>query len=68
MRRAAAIQLIIARELGLSHNDNPLQGSFVIEELTREGFAIRYDAPRHDLGTALSEYLLPTLRKRYARA
>jgi methylmalonyl-CoA mutase len=29
-----AIQLIINRELGLAKNENPLQGSFVIEELT----------------------------------
>ena len=34
VRRAVAIQLIIARELGLSMNQNPLQGSFVIDELT----------------------------------
>jgi methylmalonyl-CoA mutase len=30
-----AIQLIINRELGLAKNENPLQGSFIIEELTR---------------------------------
>jgi methylmalonyl-CoA mutase len=35
VRRALAIQLIINRELGLSRNENPLQGSFAIEELTR---------------------------------
>jgi methylmalonyl-CoA mutase len=29
-----AIQLIINRELGLARNENPLQGAFVIEELT----------------------------------
>jgi methylmalonyl-CoA mutase len=29
-----AIQLIINRELGLSKNENPIQGSFIIEELT----------------------------------
>jgi methylmalonyl-CoA mutase len=34
VRRAMAIQLIINRELGLAKNQNPLQGSFVIEELT----------------------------------
>src|SRR5690606_37688676 len=34
VRRALAIQLIISRELGLSRNENPLQGSFIIEELT----------------------------------
>ncbi|HKI98892.1 MAG TPA: methylmalonyl-CoA mutase family protein [bacterium] len=34
VRRAIAIQLIINRELGLAKNDNPLQGSFIIEELT----------------------------------
>lgn len=34
VRRAMAIQLIIARELGLSKNDNGLQGGFIYEELT----------------------------------
>ncbi|WP_269306087.1 fused isobutyryl-CoA mutase/GTPase IcmF [Aeromicrobium sp. HA] len=34
VRRALAIQLIINREWGLAANENPLQGSFVIEELT----------------------------------
>lgn len=34
VRRAVAIQLIINRELGLNKNQNPLQGSFVIEYLT----------------------------------
>jgi methylmalonyl-CoA mutase len=34
VRRALAIQLIINREHGLSYNENPLQGSFIIEELT----------------------------------
>ncbi len=34
VRRAVAIQLIINRELGLTKNENPLQGSFIIEELT----------------------------------
>ena len=34
VRRAMAIQLIINRELGLARNENPLQGSFIIEELT----------------------------------
>jgi methylmalonyl-CoA mutase len=34
VRRAVAIQLIIARELGLNQNQNPWQGSFVIERLT----------------------------------
>ncbi|MBM6544624.1 cobalamin-dependent protein [Janibacter sp. YIM B02568] len=34
VRRALAIQLIITREWGLSINENPLQGSFVIDELT----------------------------------
>lgn len=34
VRRAMAIQLIINHELGLSKNENPLQGSFIIEELT----------------------------------
>ena len=34
VRRAMAIQLIINKELGLSKNENPLQGSFIIDELT----------------------------------
>lgn len=34
VRRAMAIQLIINKELGLTQNENPLQGSFIIEELT----------------------------------
>jgi isobutyryl-CoA mutase len=34
VRRAMAIQLIINKEWGLSKNENPLQGSFVIDELT----------------------------------
>jgi isobutyryl-CoA mutase len=34
VRRAMAIQLIINKELGLNKNENPLQGSFIIEELT----------------------------------
>ena len=34
VRRAVAIQLIINQELGLAKNQNPLQGSFIIEELT----------------------------------
>ncbi|TFZ03986.1 fused isobutyryl-CoA mutase/GTPase IcmF [Ramlibacter humi] len=34
VRRAMAIQLIINREWGLAKNENPSQGSFIIEELT----------------------------------
>ncbi len=34
VRRAMAIQMIINRELGLAKNENPLQGTFIIEELT----------------------------------
>jgi methylmalonyl-CoA mutase len=34
VRRAMAIQLIINRELGLAKNENPLQGSFIIDEMT----------------------------------
>jgi methylmalonyl-CoA mutase len=34
VRRAMAIQLIINKELGMARNENPLQGSFIIEELT----------------------------------
>ncbi|KFL17272.1 methylmalonyl-CoA mutase, partial [Geobacillus stearothermophilus] len=34
VRRAMAIQLIITKEFGLAKNENPLQGSFIIEELT----------------------------------
>ncbi|WP_423242072.1 methylmalonyl-CoA mutase family protein [Rhodohalobacter mucosus] len=34
VRRALAIQLIINKELGMTKNENPLQGSYIIEELT----------------------------------
>lgn len=34
VRRAMAIQLIINNEYGLAKNENPLQGSFIVEELT----------------------------------
>ena len=47
VRRALAIQLIINREWGLSMNENPLQGSFVIEELTdlvEEAVLAEFDA------------------------
>ena len=34
VRRAVAIQMIINKELGLNFNENPWQGSFIVEELT----------------------------------
>ncbi|MCB0636539.1 MAG: methylmalonyl-CoA mutase family protein, partial [Lewinella sp.] len=34
VRRAMAIQLIINKELGLARNENPLQGAFIVDELT----------------------------------
>ncbi len=34
VRRAVAIQMIINHELGMTKNENPIQGSFIIEELT----------------------------------
>ncbi len=34
VRRAMAIQMVITKEHGLSKNENPLQGSFIVEELT----------------------------------
>ncbi len=34
VRRALAVQLIINKEWGLSKNENPLQGAFIIDELT----------------------------------
>ncbi|MEA1898620.1 MAG: methylmalonyl-CoA mutase family protein [Bacteroidota bacterium] len=46
VRRALAIQLIINHELGLTKNQNPLQGSFIIEELTElveEAVLIEFD-------------------------
>ncbi|MFT5025073.1 MAG: methylmalonyl-CoA mutase, partial [Flavobacteriales bacterium] len=46
VRRAMAIQLIINRELGLAKNENPLQGSFIIEELTdlvEEAILLEFD-------------------------
>ena len=46
VRRAIAIQLIINRELGLAKNENSLQGSFIIEELTdlvEEAVLVEFD-------------------------
>lgn len=46
VRRAMAIQLIINHELGLAKNENPIQGSFIIEELTdlvEEAVLIEFD-------------------------
>ena len=46
VRRAMAIQLIINHELGESKNQNPLQGSFIIEELTdlvEEAILVEFD-------------------------
>ncbi|MGI2327754.1 fused isobutyryl-CoA mutase/GTPase IcmF [Planococcus sp. YIM B11945] len=35
VRRAMAIQMIITKEHGLSKNENPLQGAFIVEEMTQ---------------------------------
>jgi methylmalonyl-CoA mutase len=46
VRRALAIQLIINRELGLNRNENTLQGSFIIEQLTdlvEEAVMVEFD-------------------------
>ena len=46
VRRALAIQLIINKEYGLAKNQNPLQGAFIIEELTdlvEEAVLIEFD-------------------------
>ncbi|MEL6191478.1 MAG: methylmalonyl-CoA mutase family protein, partial [Bacteroidota bacterium] len=46
VRRAVAIQMIINHELGLAKNENPLQGAFIIEELTdlvEEAVLIEFD-------------------------
>lgn len=46
VRRAMAIQMIINHELGLATNQNPLQGSFIIEELTdlvEEAVLVEFD-------------------------
>jgi methylmalonyl-CoA mutase len=46
VRRALAIQLIINKEMGLTKNENPLQGSFIIEELTdlvEEAILLEFD-------------------------
>jgi len=46
VRRAMAIQLIINKELGLAKNENPTQGSFIIEELTdlvEEAVLVEFD-------------------------
>jgi isobutyryl-CoA mutase len=34
VRRAMAVQMIITKELGLARNENPLQGAYIIDELT----------------------------------
>lgn len=46
VRRAMAIQMIINHELGLAKNENPMQGSFIIEELTdlvEEAVLVEFD-------------------------
>lgn len=46
VRRAMAIQMIINKEWGLSMNENPLQGSFVVDELTdlvEEAVLVEFD-------------------------
>ena len=46
VRRAMAIQLIINKELGLTKNENPIQGAFIIEELTdlvEEAILLEFD-------------------------
>ncbi len=43
VRRAVAIQLIINKELGLNKNQNPLQGSFIVDRLTDIVEAAVYD-------------------------
>jgi methylmalonyl-CoA mutase len=46
VRRAVAIQLIINKELGLAKNENPIQGAFIIEELTdlvEEAVMVEFD-------------------------
>ena len=47
VRRDMAIQLIINREWGVAKNENPIQGSFIIEELTelvKEGVLKEFEA------------------------
>ena len=46
VRRALAIQMIIDQEWGLSKNENPLQGSYIVDELTdlvEEAILIEFD-------------------------
>jgi len=46
VRRAIAIQMIINQEYGLSKNQNPMQGSFIIDELTElveEAVLVEFD-------------------------
>jgi methylmalonyl-CoA mutase len=46
VRRALAIQLVINREWGLSINENPLQGSYIVDELTdlvEEAVLVEFD-------------------------
>ena len=65
VRRAMAIQLIVAEELGLAKNDNPLQGSFVIEELTElvEQAVLEEFRRLHDRGGVLG-----ALERQYQRS
>lgn len=50
VRRALAIQMIINREWGLAMNENPLQGSYVIDEPDRHGRGGGAGGVRPDLG------------------
>src|SRR3569833_1138987 len=50
VRRALAIQLIINKEFGLSKNENPNQGSFIIEQLTD-----MFEAAKHTEFRSISE-------------
>ncbi len=65
VRRAVAIQLIINEELGLAKNENPLQGSFVIDELTdlvEEAVLVEFDRLNERGG------VLGAMERQYQRA
>ena len=70
VRRAMAIQLIINKELGLTKNENPLQGSFIIEELTdlvEEAVLLEFDRITERggvLGAMETMYNDPKFRKK----
>ena len=64
VRRAMAIQMIINKEFGIAKNENPLQGSYIIEELTdlvEEAVLVEFDRIAERGG------VLPAMESQYQR-